>query len=404
VKRRLIYIATGALASMLWSVGCHKPAPTAPTPTVLVAEVIQKDVPIYSEWVGTTVGFVNAQIRARVQGYLLKQNYEDGRAVKGGQLLFQIDDRDYKAALDQAQGTLAQQQANLQKNQLDLNRFKPLAAEGAVSRQELDDTEQATRASEAEVESAQAAVETANLNLGWTRVTSPIDGIAGIAPVQVGDLVTPSTLLTTVSQVDPIKVDFPISEQEYLRHADRIKEHQAKGRSKDEPDLELILGDGTVYKYPGHYYRVNRQIDIRTGTIEVQGLFPNPEAILRPGQYAKVRAAADTRHNALLVPQQAVQETQGQYQVAVVGSDNIVTLKNVTPGDQVGSLWIIDAGLSAGERVVTEGLQKVKDGIEVIPQPDPAMDLSSPPTPPTAGSAGQSSNAAPQLRERRPRV
>ena len=382
------------MASMLWSVGCHKPAPTAPTPTVLVAEVIQKDVPIYSEWVGTTVGFVDAQLRARVQGYLLKQNYEDGHAVKAGQLLFQIDDRDYKAALDQAQGELARQMANLQKNKLDLGRFKPLAAEGAVSRQELDDTEQATHASRAEVESAQAAVETAKLNLGWTQVTSPIDGIAGIAPVQVGDLVTPSTVLTTVSQVDPIKVNFPISEQEYLRRADRIKEHQAKGRAKDEPDLELILGDGTVYKYRGHYYRVNRQIDIRTGTIEVQGLFPNPEAILRPGQYAKVRAAADIRRSALLVPQRAVQETQGQYQVAVVGSDNTVTLKNVKPGERVGSLWIINAGLSAGERVVTEGLQKVKDGIEVNPQPVPATDSLSP-SPAAPDHSGQSSNAAP---------
>ncbi len=403
VKRRLVYIAIGALASMLWNAGCHKPAPTAPTPTVLVAEVIQKDVPIYSEWVGTTVGFVDAQIRARVQGYLLKQNYEHGRTVKAGQLLFQIDPRDYKAALDQAQGELAQQLAELEKNKLDLGRFKPLAAEGAVSRQELDDTAQATRASQAAVESAQAAVETAKLNLGWTQVTSPIDGISGIAPVQVGDLVTPSTLLTTVSQVDPIKVDFPISEQEYLRHADRIKEHQAKGRAKDEPDLELILGDGSVYKYPGRYYRVNRQIDIQTGTIEVQGLFPNPEAILRPGQYAKVRAAEDIRHNALLVPQRAVQETQGQYQVAVVGSDNTVTLKNVTPGDRVGSLWIINDGLSAGERVVTEGLQNVKDGIEVIPQPAPPTDSSSP-SPASADHSGQSSSAAPQLGDRRPRV
>ena len=403
VKRRLVYIATAAMASMLWNVGCRKPAPTAPTPTVLVAEVIQKDVPIYSEWVGTTVGFVDAQIRARVQGYLLKQNYEDGRTVKAGQLLFQIDPRDYKAALEQAQGTLAQQLAELEKNKLDLGRFKPLAAEGAVSRQELDDTAQATRASQAEVESAQAAVETAKLNLGWTQVTSPIDGIAGIAPVQVGELVTPSTVLTTVSQVDPIKVDFPISEQEYLRHADRIKEYQAKGRAKDEPDLELILGDGTVYKYPGHFYRVNRQIDIQTGTIEVQGLFPNPEAILRPGQYAKVRTAADIRHNALLVPQRAVQETQGQYQVAVVGSDNTVTMKNVTPGDRVGSLWIVNDGLSAGERVVTEGLQTVKDGMEVIPRPAPATDSSSP-SPVSADHGGQSSNAAPQLGDRRPRV
>lgn len=357
--------------------------------------VIQKDVPLYSEWVGTTVGFVDAQIRSRVQGYLLSQAYEDGRVVKSGQLLFRIDDRDYKAGLDQAQGMLARQEANLQENKLDLARYKPLAAEGAVSRQELDDAEQATRASQAEVESALAAVETAKLNLGWTQVRSPIGGIAGIAPVQVGDLVTPATVLTTVSQVDPIKVNFPISEQEYLRAADRIKEHQAKGRSKDEPDLELILGDGTPYKYPGHFYRVNRQIDIETGTIEVQGIFPNPDALLRPGQYAKVRAANRSQRNALLVPQRAVQETQGQYQVAVVGADNTVALRNVTPGDRVGSLWIINDGLHAGERVVTEGLQKVKDGIEVAPQPDPATE----PSPAPADHGGQSSEAAAPLKQ-----
>jgi len=402
-KSRSCLFGTVAVAISLATLGiaCKKPPTAAPKPTVLVTEVVQKDVPIYSEWVGTTVGFVDAKIRPRVQGYLLKQTYEDGQTVKKGQLLFKIDDRDYKAALDQALGVLARQQANLQKNKLDLARYKPLAAEGAVSRQELDDAEQATRASQAEVESAQAAVETAKLNLGWTRIFSPIDGIAGIAPVQIGDLVTPSTLLTTVSQVDPIKVNFPISEQEYLRYAGRIKEHQQTGRAKDEPDLELVLGDGKPYKYPGHFYRVNRQVDIRTGTIEVQGLFPNPEAILRPGQYAKIRSATETLRKALLVPQRAVQETQGQYQVAVVGSANTVTLKNVKPGDRVGNLWIITDGLSAGERVITDGLQNVKDGIEVIPQAAPPSGSSLPSSPVSANPSRQSSSAAPQPRNGR---
>src|ERR1700683_5519463 len=387
---RTLLISVGAAAAIAASLlgACRKPAPTAPPPTVLVTDVIQKDVPIYSEWVGTTVGFVDAQIHPRVQGYLLKQNYEDGHPVKAGELLFQIDDRDYKAALDQALGTLAQKQATLKQNQLDLARYQPLAAAGAVSRQELDDATQATRASQAEVQSAQAAVENAKLNLGWTQVLSPIDGVAGIAPVQVGDLVTPTTLLTSISQIDPIKVNFPISEQEYLRAAERMKEHQETGKAKGEPDLELILGDGSLYKYPGHFYRVNRQVDIQTGTIEVQGLFPNPEALLRPGQYAKVRAANQTRHNALLVPQRAVQETQGQYQAAVVGADNIVAMRTVKPGDRVGSLWIITEGLNPGERVITEGLQKVKDGIEVVPPASPASEESA--TPASAPPSGQS--------------
>ena len=401
-KTLLITVVVATIASTLLSSACRKVAPTAPPPMVMVTAVIQKDVPIYSEWVGTTVGFVNAQIRPKVQGYLLKQNYPDGQHVKEGQLLFQIDDRDYKAALDQALGDLAQQQATLKKNQLDLARYTPLAREGAVSRQELDNATQATRASEAQCESARAAVETARLNLGWTQVISPIDGVAGIAPVQVGDLVTPTTLLTTVSQLDPIKVNFPISEQEYLRAADKIAEHQKYGKSKDEPDLELILGDGSLYKYPGHYYRVDRQVDIQTGTIEVQGLFPNPDALLRPGQYAKVRAASETRHNALLVPQRAIQETQGQYQAAVVGADNTVAIRNVKPGDRVGSLWIITEGLNPGERVITEGLQKVKDGMEVVPQAA-APEATS--TPAATGPSGQtSSNAAPFSRERQNNV
>ena len=241
-----------------------------------------------------------------------------------------------------------------------------------ISPEEFDHVEQATRASSAQVESAQAAVETARLNLEWTQVRSPIDGIAGFATAQVGDLVTPAVLLTTVSQVNPIKVNFPISEQEYLQASDQIKEHQATGHAKGEPDLQLVLGDGSVYKYPGHFYRVDREVNIQTGTIEVQGLFPNPDAVLRPGQYAKVRAANKTQAGALMVPQRSVQETQGQYQVAVVGTDNVVSIRTVKPGDRVRGLWIITDGVKAGDRVITEGLQKVKDGEVVIAQADPA--------------------------------
>jgi membrane fusion protein (multidrug efflux system) len=368
---------------MLESSACQKAQSAAPAAVpVLVGQVIQKDVPIYSTWVGTTVGFVNAQIRPQVQGFLLKQTYKDGDFVKAGQLLFQIDDREYRATLDQALGNLAQQEAILRKNELDVERFTPLQAKGAVSKQELDDAVQATRASQAQVQTAKAAVENAKLNLGWTRVESPIDGIAEIAPVQVGDLVNTSSLLTTVSQVDPIKVTFPISEREYLQFADKIKEHAQTGRAKDEPDLEMILADGSTYKYPGHFYVTNRQVDLQTGTIQVQGVFPNPDNTLRPGLYAKVRAATRVQRAALLVPQRAVEEIQGQYLVAVVGADEKVSLRKVKPGDQVDSLWIIDDGVQVGESVVTEGLQKIKDGSTV--KPENAIEPNSPPLPAAA--------------------
>jgi RND family efflux transporter MFP subunit len=368
------FAATLAMPLIPVGTGCKRGEPPAPPPPeVLVTDVVQKDVPIYTEWVGTAVGFVNAQVMPRVQGYLLRQDHKDGAYVKGGELLFEIDDRPYKAALDQTLGDLAQQRANLRKNQLDVAKYTPLAAQGAVSRQSLDDAVQATHASEAQVQASEAAVENARLNLGWTKIYSPIDGIAGIAPVQVGDLVTPSTVLTTVSQVDPMKVTFPITEREYLRYADRIKEHQEKGRSQNEPELQLILANGSTYPLPGHFYVANRQVDQQTGTILVQALFPNPEGILRPGLYAKVRAPTETVRGALLVPQRAVQETQGIYQVAVVGSDDKVTLRTVKAGEQVDGLWIINDGLSPGEHVVTQGLQKVKDGIVVSPKPDTSV-------------------------------
>lgn len=351
--------------------GCAEgPPPAPPPPAVLVTEVTQKDVPISAEWVGTTVGFVNANVMPRVQGYLLAQRYEDGASVKAGQLLFEIDDRQYKASLDQALGDLATQQANLRKHQQDVARYTPLAAQGAVSKQELDDSFQATRASQAQVKAAEAAVTNARLNLDWTKVYSPIDGIAGIAPVQIGDLVTPSSVLTTVSQVDPMKVSFPITEREYLRFADKIREHQEKGQAEDEPELALVLADGSTYPRRGRFHVANREIDRQTGTILVQALFPNPDGMLRPGLYAKVRAATETVRGALLVPQRAVQETQGTYQVAVVGPDDTVMVRTVKMGPRLDGLWVVTDGLQPGERVVTQGVQKVKDGIAVTATPD----------------------------------
>jgi RND family efflux transporter MFP subunit len=378
------FAATLAMLAMSLGSACKRAEPPPPPPPeVLVTTVVQKDVPIQAEAVGTTVGFVNAQVMPRVQGYLLKQDYQDGAHVKDGQLLFEIDDRPYKAALDQALGDLAKEQATLRKNQLDVARDTPLVPKGAMSKQELDNAVQATHASEALVQAAQAAVENARLNLNWTRIYSPIDGIAGIAPVQVGNLVTPSTLLTTVSQVDPMKVTFPITERQYLRFADQIKEHQTKGRAPDEPELQLILADGSTYPRPGRLYVADRQVDQQTGTILVQALFPNPDAILRPGLYAKVRAPTETVRGALLVPAQAVQETQGAYQVAVVGPDDKVALRTVKAGEQVDGLWVITDGLKPGERVVTEGLQKVKDGIVVRPKPDTSAPAA--PAPPGQG-------------------
>ena len=360
------------VAAALGASACRKPPAAAPPILVVrVAEVTRQDVPIYSESVGTTEGFVNAQVRCRVQGYLLRQTYTDGASVKAGDLLFEIDDAQYRAALDEAHGNLARQQAALKKYELDVARYTPLEAKGAVSREELDDAIQAFRGAKAQVDAAAAAVETARLNLGWTRVYAPIDGVAGIAPVQVGDLVTPSTLLTTISQLDPIKVTFPISEREYLQFADRIQAHQRNGRGADEPEIEMILVDGKVYPHPGHFHVANRQVEVETGTIQIQALCPNPDGILRPGLYAKVRTPTVVKRGALLVPQRALVETQGQYQAAVVGDGDKVAFRIVKPAEQVGSLWIVEDGLTAGERVITEGLQKVRDGMVVKPADAP---------------------------------
>ena len=363
---RMAIAGVVALVS-LSALSCKKaaaPGALPPIPMVTVATVVQRDVPIYEESVGTTVGFVNANILPKVSGYLLKQDYQDGSRVRAGQLLFEIDPRQYQAALDQALGNLAQAQAQLKQNQQDLARYTKLFNAAVIPQQKFDNATQTTRASAAQVQAYTAAVESAKLNLQWTKVYSPINGVAGIAQAQVGDLVGTSTLLTTVSQVDPTKVSFPVSEKLYLHFAGPINA-SGNANAKSPPPIELILDNGSVYSYPGRLYAVNRQVDLQTGTIMMQAIFPNPENILRPGMYAKVRAQTDVQHSALLVPQTAVSSIQGQYEVAVVSADNRVTLRPVTTGIKTGSLWVIDDGLKPGERVVADGAQKVQEGMEV---------------------------------------
>ena len=372
----VIFAAVIALATA----GCKGAAPVssgAAIPQVLVAKVVQKDVPTYTESVGTTEGFVNARILPKVSGYLLKQDYKDGSHVRANQLLFEIDDRPYKAALDQALGNLAQVQAQLKQNQQDLARFTALYKAQVISKQQFQTQTQLTRATAAQVQSAQAAVETAKLNENWTKVYSPIDGIAAIAKAQVGDLVSNTTLLTTVSQLDPIKVSFPISEKEYLVFAGRINARENGTPKNPDAPFTLMLDNGTTYAHRGQFYAAGRQVDAQTGTIEIQATFPNTEDILRPGMYAKVRAETGVIKDAVLVPQSAVFEVQGQYEIATVADDNKVTLRTVTPGKKVGDLWLIDSGATAGETVVIEGVQKMKDGMEVTPQvaPVPSPDL-----------------------------
>jgi membrane fusion protein (multidrug efflux system) len=338
-----------------------------PAVEVLVTEVIQRDVPVYGEWVGTLDGFINAQIRAKVQGYLLSKPYQEGSLVKEGEVLFQLDPRQYRAALDQAKADLAQAQAILIRGEQNVARYRPLVAKGAVSQKELDDAIQTTEASRAAVDAARAGVENAKLNLEWTTVRSPITGIAGIAQAQIGDLIAPTTLMTTVSQLDPVKVYFPVSEQEYLALAERAS--AASDQPRGKVPLELILADGSRYEHPGKVTAVNREVAVQTGSLQVQAVFPNPDNRLRPGGYARIRATTDLRPNAAVVPQRAVQEVQGNYQVAVVGKDDTVEIRSVEVGPKSGGEWVLEQGVRPGERVVTEGVQKVRNGTKVAPKP-----------------------------------
>jgi len=354
---------------MLLVAGCHQDPPVAPSspPEVQVITVTATNVPIFEEWIGTLDGFVNAQIHAQVTGYLLTQNYAEGSVVKKGNLLFQIDPRPFQAALDQAQAKLEQDQAQLGKTELDVKRYTPLAKVQAISQEELDNAVQANLAAKAQLKADAAALESAQLNLGFTRITSPIDGVAGTALAQVGDLVGQSgSVLTTVSTLDPIKVYFQISEQSYL---DFWRYHAAGSGAETNVELQLIFADGSVYPQTGRFFFADREINPSTGTLQIAGLFPNPNFILRPGQYGRVRAQTHSLTNVLLVPQRAVTELQGAYQVAVVGETNAVRLQYVKVGPQIGADWIIEKGLQPGDRVVVEGTQKAKAGVVVNPQP-----------------------------------
>jgi len=341
-----------------------------PPPVVEVAPVIQKDVPVQGEWVGTLEGFVNAQIQPQVSGYLIRQDYQEGALVRRGQLLFEIDPRPFQAVLDQAKGQLAQAEAQMANAELNVKRDIPEAEAHAIPQSQLDTDTQSLRGAKAAVETGQAAVEQAALNLGYTRVVSLIDGIAGINTVQVGNLVGPSTVLTAVSQLSPIKVYFPISEQEYLRMAD--------GGGPGSVDflthasripLQLTLADGSTYPHPGRIIFADRQVNTQTGTIQIVGEFPNSKNLLRPGQYARIQTPIGNVRGALLVPQAAVNQQQGTYQVTVVGADNRAQLRTVQVGPTVGTQWMITSGLKPGERVIAVGADKAKEGGLVNPTP-----------------------------------
>ncbi|HEY4739292.1 MAG TPA: efflux RND transporter periplasmic adaptor subunit [Candidatus Acidoferrales bacterium] len=354
------------------------------SPDVEIVQVEQKDIPIYGEWIGTLDGFTNADVRAQVTGYLVRQGYQEGAFVKKGQLLFEIDPRPFQAALDQARGQLAQATAQLanakavqRRTELDVNRYTPLAKEQAASQQDLDNAIQNDLAAKATVETAaaqiqtaEAAVETTRINLDFTRLVAPIDGIAGQAQLQVGALVNPSSgPVTSVSTVDPIKVYFTVSEPQYLAWRKRFPTETTREAADKNLRLELILADGSIYPNTGTFYFADRQVNESTGAIRIAGLFANPGNILRPGGYGKVRAAVRILQDALLVPQRAVSELQGGYQVAVVDDGNKVTIRAVAVGDRVGNEWIISDGLKRGERVVAEGIQKVRPGMLVNPKP-----------------------------------
>ena len=370
---KCLCISIGVVVAVLLPlIGCETKTEAAPPPPpeVQVVPVQQKDVPIYGEWVATLDGYVNADIRPQVTGYLMKQNYREGMLVRKGDVLFEIDPRPFQAALEQVKGQQAQAEAQRGKTELDVQRDTPLAKQSAIPQAQLDNDIQANAAAAAVVSGSKAQVEQARLNLEFTKVRSLVDGIAGLAKGQIGDLVGPTAVLTTVSQVEPIKVYFSVSEQEYLPFAARISEvvtgKRALGTKKN---LELILADGSVYPHKGSILVADRQVDAKTGTIRFAAGFENPSGLLRPGQFARVRLPTSVAKDALLVPQRAVVETQGAYQVAVVTPDNKASLRPVKVGERVGDMWIIQSGVEPAERVIVEGFQKVKEGAPVAPKP-----------------------------------
>lgn len=400
-----------AIATASLSASCGKSQGTAsvqasasPPPEVGVSTVVQKDVPIYGDWVSTLDGYVNANIQPQVSGYLIRQDYTEGSVVHKDDVLFEIDPRPFQAALDQAMGQLAQAQGQLSQAegqlaqahtqlvlaQINVKRDTPLAQAHAIPQSQLDNDSQAQaqdealiktdeaaiQTSRATIQAAQAAVEQAQLNLGFTKVRSLIDGIAGIASIQIGNLVSPTTVLTTVSTVNPIKASFSISEQEYLDLAGKIQSNGSADLLKSGNDipLQLTLSNGNAYPHPGRIIFADRQIDPQTGTIRIMGAFANPGNLLRPGQFGRIRAMTGFRKGALLVPQRAVSELQGRREIAVVDPDNKVAIREVQTGDRAGEMWIISKGVKPGERVVTEGTSKVANGATVSPKPDSGIE------------------------------
>ena len=365
--RLLKWLVGGVFLCLIATLGCDSSQKKgASAPEVVVAPVEQRDVPQYVEWIGTTRGFNNAVIRPQVKGYLRGIDYRQGAVVDQDQLLFQIDPREFEADLENARGELGQAKANLEKSEIHVKRYRPLAKDGAVSQQELDDAEQNALADKARVLSAQARLAQAELNLSWTKIKSPIQGVADIAVAQIGDLVSQGTELTTVSQLDPIKVSFAISQQDYMMLA-RARKSEDDGRSLESAGaiLQLYLADGSLWPHAGTPFILGRAVDRETGTITIEGRFDNPGNVLRPGQFARVRVHVGDLPNALLVPQRAVSDVQGQYMVSVVGKDDVVDIRNVQVGMVDGENWVITKGLSKGEQVIVEGLQKVKAGMKV---------------------------------------
>jgi RND family efflux transporter MFP subunit len=393
-----------AIAFSLALCGCSaaassagKKGQTPPPMNVEVATVIQRDVPVYGDWVATLDGYVNANIQPQVSGYLIRQTYREGSEVHTGDALFQIDPRPFQAILDQAKGQLAQARAQVAQAQaqhsltvINVNRDRPLAAARAIAQSQLDNdiqaeaqAEAAVKSAEANVQAQEANVEAAELNVGFTQVRSLVDGIAGIATIQIGNLVGPATVLTVVSQVNPIKVYFPISEQEYMVLAGRLGSNGVDMlRQNSSVPLELTLSNGAEYPHQGNLIFADRQVDSQTGTIRMVASFANPGNVLRPGQFGRVRALTAMHRGALLVPQRAVSELQGRYQIAAVGQNNRITIRGVQVGDRTGEMWVLNSGVAAGDRVVTEGIDKVRDGMAVNPIPektDPAAQTSATP-------------------------
>jgi len=383
MMRNLILLLFAVVFAVVGACSPPPPPAAAPPPEVLVVEPVQRDVPVEMELVGQAAGSQDVEIRARVEGFLDTVAFTEGTLVKKGQLLYQIDPKDLQAALANAKANLATWRSRLEKTENDVKRFTPLVKQQAVSQMELDNAVSARDAASAQVDAAQAAVDKAQIDLGYATIAAPVDGLIGTTKVKSGNLVGrgESTLLTTISVINPIFFRAGLAEAEYLRVVRRAQEQGTTGVGKRIP-IQLILADGTVHPEPGRLDTAERNIDPTTGTLALQFTFPNPQLVLRPGQYGRARFDIDVRKGALLVPQRAVQELQNLYSLAVVGSDNKVTFRNVKVGPRVDSLWVIEEGLKPGEKVVVEGLQRVREGAVVAPKAAPPQAAS--PASPTA--------------------